>query len=231
MFIGHFGAGFAGKKIDQRPSLGTMFMAAQWLDLVWPVMLLLGIEKVRIDPGNTAMTPLNFVYYPYTHGLLAVIIWAFLFGGIYYVVKKNCRGAILLGSLVISHWIFDLIVHRPDLTIMPGINLKVGFGLWNSKVLSVLVESLIFFAGAFLYFRTTNARNKKGNIGFWSLLVFFVLVYIMNLIGPPPQSVKPIAFVGLAQWLFVIWAYWLDRNRQPRNTNLKQQITSNAGEV
>lgn len=89
MFIGHFGAGLAAKKIDHRPSLGTLFIAAQWIDLIWPIFLLLGLEKVQIEPGNTAFTPLNFIYYPFTHSLLGVIIWSFLIGGLYYFFKKK----------------------------------------------------------------------------------------------------------------------------------------------
>lgn len=129
MFIGHFGAGLAAKKIDHRPSLGTLFIAAQWIDLIWPIFLLLGLEKVQIEPGNTAFTPLNFIYYPFTHSLLGVIIWSFLIGGLYYFFKKNLKGSLLLGGLVLSHWVLDLITHRPDLPILPGFTLKVGLGL------------------------------------------------------------------------------------------------------
>jgi hypothetical protein len=216
MFLGHFGAGFSAKKIDQRPSLGTLFLAAQWLDLIYPILLLLGIEKVRIDPGNTAFTPLDFTYYPYTHGFLSVLIWAAMFGGIYYLVKKNTKGALLLAGLVISHWILDWIAHRPDLPLVPGLDYKVGLGLWNSVMATVMVEGFIFLVGVILYFRVTEAINWKGTWGLWGLIIFFIVIYIMNLFGPPPPGVEPIAYVGIAQWLFVAWAYWIDKNRRPR---------------
>ena len=215
MFIGHYGAAFAAKSIDRRPSLGTLFLASQWVDLIWPVMLLAGIEKVRIDPGNTAFTPLDFVYYPFTHGFLSVLIWGSLIGGIYYLIKKNARGAFLLAGLVVSHWVLDWIAHGPDLPVVPGSDLKTGLGLWNSIPATVIVEGSLFLFGVFLYNRKTKAKNLTGRIGLWSLVVFFVGVYVMNLWGPPPPGVKPVAYVGLSQWLLVAWAYWIDANRRP----------------
>ena len=214
MFIGHYGVGLAAKKLDNRPSLGTLFFASQFIDLLWPIFLLLGLEKVAIDPGNTAFTPLNFIYYPFSHGLVSVLIWAVLFGGVYYAFRKNIKTSLLLGSLVLSHWILDLFTHRPDLPLLFGNHLKVGLGLWNSVILSILVEGSIFIFGAYLYFKATRAENKKGQIGLWSLLIFLGIVYVMNVFGPPPPSVEPIAIVGLFQWLIVAWAYWIDRNRE-----------------
>lgn len=214
MFIGHFGVGFAAKKVGKRVSLGTLLMAAQFVDLVWPFLLLLGIERVEIDPGNTAFTPLNFVYYPFTHSLLSVVIWGVLFGLVYFIVKKRAKAALLLGALVVSHWVLDLIVHRPDLPLVPWSDFKVGFGLWNSVALSIVVEGLIFIGGVFIYFKTTRPRNRKGSYAFWGLLAFLAIVYVMNVFGPPPQSSGPIGLVGLAQWLLVAWGYWIDRNRE-----------------
>jgi len=214
MFLGHFGAGFAAKKLDKRLSLGTLFLAAQWQDLILPVFLILDIERIRIDPGNTMFTPVDFVYYPFSHGFLSIIIWGALFTGAYFILKRNARGAFILGGLVLSHWVLDWIAHRPDLPIIPGSEIKTGLGLWNTIAATILVEGIIFFVGIFLYVRITKAKNRSGNIGLWSLIIFFILVYIMNLLGPPPPSEEPFAYVGLAQWLFVIWAYWLDRNRK-----------------
>src|SRR5690606_3057465 len=167
MFIGHFGAGFTGKKFSKTASLGTYFMAAQWIDLIWPILLLLGIEKAEIKPGVTSVTPLDFTYYPFSHSLFGVIVWAVLFGMTYFLIKKNSRTAIILGLLVISHWFLDLLVHIPDLPIFPGFNLKVGFGLWNSFALTVIVEGLVFAVGAYLYFKVTKPKNK---IGTYSLI-------------------------------------------------------------
>lgn len=226
MFIGHFGVGFAAKEVDSKPSLGTLFIAAQFLDLLWPLFLLFGIEKVKIDPGNTAMTPLNFTYYPYSHSLLMAMVWAVLFGGIYFIFRKNIRGSLLLGGLVVSHWILDFFVHRPDLPLWPGSDFKVGLGLWNSVAIAIILESLIFIAGVTIYLRVTHSKNKTGTIALWALLIFLILVYVMNIFGPPPDAVQPIAILGLSQWLLVAWAYWIDRNRsvQPAKSTGNREV-------
>jgi len=213
VFIGHFGLGFAAKKVTLRPSLGTLFMAAQFVDLLWPLLLLFGLERVEIDPGNTAFTPLNFVSYPYSHSLLFAVVWGVLFGTVYYIIRKNKQASIVLGLLVVSHWLLDLIVHRPDLPLLPWMGPKVGLGLWNSVAASIIVEGLIFLGGVLIYLRATRASNKTGHFALWGMVAFLVLIYIANVVGPPPESVKVIAIVGNAQWLIVAWAYWIDRNR------------------
>lgn len=216
MFIGHFGAGLATKKIDPKPSLGTLFMASQFLDLLWPLFLLLGLERVKIDPGNTAFTPLDFTSYPLTHSLMGALIWAVLFALVYYWRKKQLKSAFILGGLVLSHWVLDFITHRPDLLLIPGIDVKTGLGLWNNVWATIIVEGLIFIGGAYLYLKVTKAKNKKGSISLWSLLVFLGIVYISNIVGPPPPSAETIGWVGLSMWLLVAWGYWIDRNRQAR---------------
>jgi hypothetical protein len=214
MFIGHFGVGFAGKKLDKSASLGTYFMASQWIDLVWPILLLLGVERVEIEPNLTSVNPLNFVYYPFTHSLLSVIVWGVLFGFVYFLVKKKLKTALVLGALVVSHWVLDLFVHIPDLLLVPGTELKVGLGLWNNIAGTLILEGLIFAAGIFLYLKTTKAKSKTGVYSLWGLIVFLVFIYIGNLFGPPPDSVQSIAILGNAQWLIILWGYWIDRNRE-----------------
>ena len=193
MFIGHFGAGFAGKKFEKSVSLGTYFMAAQWIDLIWPILVLIGIEKVEIKPGISAVTPLDFSYYPFTHSLFGVLVWAILFGTIYYYIKKKFKTAIILGLLVLSHWFLDLLVHIPDLPIFPGAGIKVGFGLWNSFAATVVVEGLIFIGGLYLYLKSTKTKNKIGTFTLWGLVIFLVAIYISNLVwstacSQPKQS-------------------------------------------
>jgi membrane-bound metal-dependent hydrolase YbcI (DUF457 family) len=214
MFIGHFGVGLAAKKIDNKPSLGTLFVASQFIDLLWPIFLILGLEKVKIDPGNTAFTPLDFIYYPFSHSFFGVLIWSVLFGLVYYLIRKNLKSSIVIGSLVVSHWILDLITHRPDLPLLPWSEIKVGLGLWNHIILTLIIELLIFAIGIYLYIRATKATNKKGTIGLWSLLIFLILVYFMNVFGDPPPSEGPIAYIGLTMWLLVAWGYWIDKNRK-----------------
>lgn len=213
MFIGHFGVGLAAKKVDQKPSLGTLFFASQFIDLLWPIFLLLGIEQVIIDPGNTVFTPLDFVYYPFTHSLVGVLFWAIVVGGVYYLIKKNLKTGILLGALVVSHWVLDFLTHAPDLPIAPGLDLKVGLGLWNSLIFTLLFETVIFAVGIFHYLKITQAKNKKGEYGFWGLIIFLIMICIMNVFGSTPPNEEVIAWAGNLQWLFVLWAYWVDKNR------------------
>ncbi len=213
MFIGHFGVGLAAKKIDQKPSLGTLFLASQFVDLLWPITILLGLEKVKIESGNTAMTPLNFISYPITHSLLGAFVWSMLFGIIYFLIKKNYKSSIMLASLVFSHWILDLLTHRPDLQLIPWSEVKVGWGLWNYFAAAIVIEVLIFCIGSYFYINSTKAKNKKGEIGMWALLIFLGVVYLMNVVGSAPPSESAIAIVGLFQWLLIAWAYWVDANR------------------
>ncbi len=219
MFIGHFGVGFAAKRAIPKTSLGTLLLASQFIDLLWPFFLIFGIETVVIDPGNTAFTPLDFIYYPFSHSLLGVLIWALLFGAVYYLIKRDLKSSLVLGILVLSHWILDFITHRPDLPLFfGGDSPLVGLGLWNSIIGTVIIESLIFIVGVYLYFAVTKAKNKAGTYSLWSLLIFFIIIYLSNLFGPPPESAEAVGYVSLAQWILIFWAYWIDRNRSVTET-------------
>jgi hypothetical protein len=213
MFIGHFGVGFGAKSIAPRISLGTLFLAAQFLDLLWPTLLLLDLEQVRIVPGATAVTPLLFVHYPISHSLLAVLGWAVLVGGLYFGLKREARSALVLGMLVVSHWLLDVIVHRPDLPLYPGSAVKLGLDVWASLPLTLLLEGSLFATGVWLYARFTTAADAKGRWGFYGLVAFLVFIYAGNLFGAPPPSARAIAWVGQAQWLLVLLGYWVDGHR------------------
>ena len=214
MFLGHYGAGFAAKKFESRASLGTYIMAAVFLDLIWPIFLLIGLEHVQIDPGNTVVTPLNFYDYPYSHSLLMSIVWSLLFGGVYYLIKKNKKSSVILGICVFSHWILDFIVHRADLPLAPGVETFFGLGLWNSLLATLFVELLIFFAGIFLYLKITKAKDKIGNYSLLGFVLLLLLIYAMNLFsGTLPPNVNTLAFSALGQWLLVAYGYWIDKHR------------------
>ncbi len=215
MFIGHFGAGFGAKRLAPRVSLGTLFLAAQFIDLLWPTLLLLGLERVQIEPGATVVTPLRFEHYPISHSLVAVIGWAALLGGVHFLLRRKRRGALVVGALVISHWLLDLVMHQPDLPILPDDSLRVGLGAWSSLPLSLLIEVPLFLAGVWLYTRSTAPANKRGKWGLWSLVVFLLAIHAANLFGSPPPSVTAIAWAGQLQWLFVLWAWWVDKHRRP----------------
>jgi FtsH-binding integral membrane protein len=219
MFIGHFGVGFGAKTLDPKLSLGTLFIASQFIDLLWPTFILLNVEQVEIKPGITKVTPLDFINYPFSHSLIMVIGWGIVLGLLYYLIKKRQKGAVIICFLVLSHWLLDFIVHRPDLPLAPGISTRVGLGLWNSVPGTILLEGLIFIAGVSLYLRKTKAKNKTGTYTFWVLTALLGIIYIANIFGPPPPDIPSIAWGGQLQWLFMLMAFWVDNNRISRSAD------------
>lgn len=216
MFIGHFAVGFGAKSAAPEVSLGWLFLAAQFLDLLWPTLLLLGVEQVRIVPGATVVTPLVFDHYPVSHSLVAVIGWAALVGGIHFLLNRQRVAALVLGMLVLSHWALDAVVHQPDLPLYPGSATVAGLNVWSSLPLTLAVEGSLFALGLWLYVRTTSASDAIGRWGLVLLAVFLIAIYAGNLFGAPPPSSEAIAWVGQLQWLFVAWAYWIDKHRRVR---------------
>ncbi len=213
MFIGHFGVALAAKKIAPRTSLGTLILAAQFIDFLWPLFLLLGIEHVRIAPGITKVSPLDFTDYPISHSLLMVVVWAFLFSGIYYGLRRNLRTALVIGATVLSHWVLDFIVHRPDLQLGPGGQVRVGLGLWNSLAASIAAEVLFFGVGLWIYLSCTRARDKVGRYGFWALIAFLFFGWLSTLFAGAPPNVTSLAWGGMVMWLTAPWGWWVDRHR------------------
>jgi len=157
MFIGHFALAFATKRVEPSVSLGTYFAAAQLPDVLWPCFLLAGVEHVTIAPGSTAFTPLRFDSYPVSHSLLTVIGWGALMGGLHWWRKRRLRAAVTIALLVVSHWVLDWVTHRPDMPLTPWSPLKLGLGLWNSVVGTLVVESTLFVGGVCLYLSANAA--------------------------------------------------------------------------
>jgi len=213
VFIGHFGAGLAAKKLTPYTSLGTLFVAVQWVDLVWPTFLMAGIERVRIAPGDTLVTPLAFEYYPWTHSLAMVLVWAALVGGAYAFFRRYSRGAWVVMAGIVSHWVLDVVVHRPDLPLWPPAGPLVGLGLWNHLPATIAVEFVLFFVGLYIYGKNTEPIDGIGRAGLTAFAIILPLMYLGNVSGPPPPSPWAIALVGQGQWLIVLWAVWIDRHR------------------
>ena len=213
MFIGHFGLALAAKKVAPRPSLGTLVLAALLVDGIWPVFLLLGWETVEIVPGITAVAPLLFVSYPYTHSIVAGAGWAALLGGGYYALRRDGRGAAWIGTLVLSHWMLDFASHGPDMPLWLS-GPKVGLGLWYSLPATLVVEFALFGIGAWLYATSTRARDRIGAFAFYAFVATLAALYLSSVFGPPPPSVEVLAISGLMGWLFILWAYWIDRHRE-----------------
>ena len=215
MFIGHFGLALAAKKVAPGPSLGTLVLAALLVDGVWPVLLLLGWEKVEIVPGITAVTPLSFVSYPYTHSLVAGLLWGPLVAGAYYLRRRDLAGALWLAALVLSHWGLDYVSHRADMPLWFD-GPKVGLGLWYSVPATLVVEFALFGGGAWLYAAATRPRDRIGTYGFGAFAGVLAAIYLASVFGPPPPSVEALALTGILSWLFILWAYWISLHRSNR---------------
>jgi hypothetical protein len=216
VFIGHFGLAFAAKRIAPRTSLGTTFVAAQLADLFWPLFLLAGVEQVRIAPKeHNPLLTLDFVSYPWSHSLATQLLAGVALGLAYFALTRYATGAFVVGVLVPSHWLLDLIVHVPDLPLYPSGAARFGFGLWRSPVATVVVELCVYFAGVWIYSRSTRAVDRIGRFGLWSLVVFLVALYAASF-GPPPPSVRALAWTALIGWPLTLWPWWVDRHRTPR---------------
>jgi hypothetical protein len=214
MFIGHFAAALAAKRVQPGGSLGTYVAAAQLPDLLWPFLLLAGVEQVTIAPGHTAFTPLRFDSYPVSHSLLTVAAWGVAFGAVELARAKGRGVAMATGLLVASHWILDAAAHAPDMPLLPGSPVKIGFGLWNSVPATLLVEGTLFAGAVWVYLSATRPRDGIGRHALAGLVVTLVAVYLGAAFGPPPPNVRALALSALGVILFVAWAAWVDRHRE-----------------
>ena len=213
MFLGHYALAFGAKRFAPAVSLGTLFLACQFADLLWPSLVVMGIEIVEVDPGNTLVTPLNFVKYPYSHSLVMLLVWSVVFALLYLAFRRGRIGALTVGALVFSHYVLDVIVHRPDLPVTIGGDTRLGFGLWNYPGTTLAVESGLFLFGIAMYVSMTRERDRIGKIGLMALIATLGAIYFAALYGPPPPNAAAVAMAGHLSWLFVLWAYWIDRHR------------------
>jgi hypothetical protein len=213
VFIGHFAVAFAAKRVAPRTSLAVNFVAAQLADLLWPVFLLLGWEHVRIAPSGNPFLNLQFTHYPWSHSLEMIGFWAVAFGIVYYTATAYARGAAVVPLLVISHWVLDVAVHRPDLPLSPAGMARAGLGLWNYPAATIIVECAMFAAGVAIYARTTRPRDRAGRYGLWGLVAFLLALYAASLVGPPPSSVTALAVGALIGWPLALFPWWVDRHR------------------
>ncbi len=214
MYVGHFGLALASKRVAPETSLGTLFVAAEFIDFVWPVLLATGVEQVRIVPGITKLTPLDFSHYPISHSLAAVCVWALLAAVLYYAFRRYARGSVVVGALILSHWFLDALVHRPDLPISANGPARVGLGLWNYPLWAVSLEGIIFAAGIAVYLRATVPLDRVGTHALWPMLALMAGTWVMNFFGPPPPNVSSIIAVSFMMWIYIPWAAWMDRHRR-----------------
>jgi hypothetical protein len=214
MLLGHYAIALAAKSYAPRTSLGTLVLAAQFPDLIWPVFIFLGWEHVAIVPGLMAASPFDFVYYPISHSLLTIALWSVVLGGGYFVFRRYARGAAIIVVAVVSHWLLDALMHRPDLPLWPGSSVKVGFGLWNSIAATLIIEVTLFVAGIVIYTSATRPRDRLGTQALIAMLALLILIFAAGFFLAPPHGAHLVAWAGLGLWLFVPWAAWIDRHRE-----------------
>ena len=195
-----------------RAPLSALVAATFGLDLLWPIFLLTGAEAVRVDPGNTAFTPLAFDHYPWTHSLVMAAVWGVVAGIAASSWLKSRLAAFLIGATVVSHWLLDFVTHRPDLPLWPG-GPKWGLGLWQSIPGTLFVEGALFVIAIAIYGRASKSRDSIGRWAFWGLVLFTSAIWASGPWSPPPPNASSIAAVGLALCILPIWAGWIDRHR------------------
>jgi hypothetical protein len=227
LFTGHYSVSFAGKALagksgdndnGKRVPLWLLFIGVQFIDVLWSIFVLLGIEKVRIVPGITASNALDLYYMPYTHSLLGVLCWSALAYVVCQMVPRlrGMRTGLILAGAVFSHWILDLIVHRPDLSLYDSVG-KMGFGLWNYRGAAFALEMAVLLCGAAMLYRT--AMHKVRLIGF---VIFLAALQVFGtFFFPPPSSDHAAAISALVSYVVLaLGAWWVDRGEpQPRNVS------------
>lgn len=216
MFVGHYGVSFAAKRVDRTIPLWVLFLAVQFLDVLWAPCILLGLEKVRIVPGITASNPLDLYYMPYTHSLVAALLWSCVGGFVYHFAWRPARrqASAVVGIAVFSHWILDFVVHRPDLPLYDD-SAKVGLGLWNAPVLALGLEAALLFGGLLFCLRRRLAHSPGTLI--FGILMLAIQAYIF--FGPPPTSDRAAALTALIAYaIFATAIWWLQDRHENQGT-------------
>jgi hypothetical protein len=221
MFLGHYGAALALKRAEPKVSLGTLFVAAQLVDVLWGAFLVLGWEHVRILPDDNPLLLLQFYDYPITHSLVGALGWGLAAAALYYSwptrdTTRHWQASVLVGAAVASHWLLDFIVHVSDLPLAGNDSPKVGLGLWRHEGLSVALELLVLAAGAAIYARGRSRRHPLRPVRLGLVLVILVGIYAASILGPPPPSVTAIGLGDVGFLLLMgLLAAWADRAATP----------------
>jgi hypothetical protein len=217
VFVGHFAVGLAGKRLAPKVSLGTLILAGAFSDVLWILFFTLGIEQVRIQPGLMVANSLDLVHIPFSHSLLMDAVWGGMFAAIYFVRRRDSRGAWILIAAVLSHWVLDWATHRPDMQLAPGVDLRFGLGLWNSRLATFVVEGALWFGAVFLYARATKPSGRAGVYAFWTMIGLLTALWLISLRGDPPPDLRSLAITNAIFFAVVeAWAFWMNRRRVPR---------------
>ena len=216
MFVGHLAVALGAKKVEPQIPLGAAVAAAFGLDLLWPFLLLAGLEVVRVSPNATAFTHLAFDSYPWSHSLAMVVLWSVLAAAVARRLLGSWRAGVIIGVLVLSHWALDLVTHRPDLPLWPG-GPVWGLGLWNSIIGTIALEGAMLGAGLFIYLSLTSAKDKIGSFGLYSLVALCTVMWISQPWAPVPPSASAVAGGALILWLLPLWSHWAEKHRETRS--------------
>ena len=218
MLTGHLAIGFIGKRAEPKLSLGTLMFACLLSDLLWCVLMLAGIEHIRVKPGimvspsMRALDVLEASEISYSHSLLMTAVWGGLLALLYFSRRRNLRASWVLFAAVLSHWFQDLISHPPDMPLLPGAGQQLfGFGLWNSIPATLAIEGSLWLVGILVYFRNVRPHSRGGLYVFWIGILILTAAWIGNISGPPPADISTIGFSSLTFFLLTIgWGYWVN---------------------
>jgi hypothetical protein len=214
MFVGHTALALAAKRRSPEISLGWLLAAAYTLDLIWPVLILLGVEQVTFGSATGGFDQLTFISYPWSHSLLMSLVWGSLVFGFARWRGVSALSSLILGALVVSHWALDYASHAPDMPLWPGDSPHVGLALWSSIPLTLIVEGGLFLAGIWLYVTATSAKDRIGSIGLWAFLLVQTVMWASTPWSKAPPSVVALGWGALiGEWVFVAWAWWADKHR------------------
>lgn len=214
MFVGHIAVALAAKRQAPSVNLGWLVAGVTALDLVWPILVLAGIEHVTIAPGATAFTPLIFDSYPWSHSLVMSVLWGLVLAGIARAARVPGSPAVLLVMLVVSHWVLDFVSHAPDMPLWPGDSPRFGLSLWNSIPATFIVEGALWVAGIVLHLQARARKGERPGWPFWSLIGVCTIMWITSPFQAPPPSVRALGWFALIGWIVIPWAAWGDRSRR-----------------
>lgn len=220
MFVGHYAAAFVLKAREPKASLALLFLATQFVDILFFPFVLLGLEHLEIVPGYTEANSFKMDHYPFTHGLLGSLLWSVIvFALVYFIMFKkraNAKSIAMVMALgVLSHWFFDLIVHTPDLPLVTGAP-KFGFGLWNHVGLTFLTETFLLILGLMYYLKQSKPLYKSGQLVPYIFTVFLVAIGYLNLfVLPESDNVTSLTISALSSYfLLAFLAYLVERLRR-----------------